>query len=770
MTTSESERLAFNVDTGRILQILASEIYDSPRAFLRENVQNAYDAILMRCTAQDLPVEDRRIEITVDTSSITVQDDGIGMEEDVLANSFWRAGSSGKKTDLARRSGVIGTFGIGAMANFGVCTALLVETRHISSSVTLRTYASRDNLAIAEQCIDLSRVHDMRGPGTLIKASLDPSNIVDESMVCDYLKQYVRFLPVPVSVNGHVVSQESFSEVVSSSELGVDQILGKRMQNRTFAGMFEVSVNSQSRVFVRITDIDLHGTRLTGEACFLQDGGATHAYRNFFGLAPVPLSGHYRLGGYVNLDILRPTAGREALSRDSIQHIANLVEFVEDVCSIAVSEHVVADVNQQFQRHILAKNRTELAKNVRVFVRPAEQMVPLADVNDYEPDKSKYYYSGTESAILTRFANEDSNLFQISQNNPRRDLQTRYLTQHSAVGRIPDNTSVDRIPTAELTLDEAMFLVRLRGVLLDDYLIGDVEVCLADISHGVLVHTEARGDDLQEIAMSRTAQSVRMVVESYRTARDVFDGFVKDFVREHLYPHIRSHIPSSTQQGRDALYQRLKANKELFQLQEGDYGEIEEVLAEYISGKADLSRVLTTASARRSSQWQRVSGDQVGSVEQELPDIIGAEVVEQASSEFIPRPPIARSEVESDMKVLTVSDAHPRLNGFQMFLALSDRLTKTEGEFLKWPHTTKVIWGSHRVIYIFANESGDISLYYDIELKAPLDSQQTGGSMLPTTTIVTANRIFVPVPEELEPAFSVTDGAKDYYVRFDTIP
>lgn len=770
MTTAESERLAFNVDTGRILQILASEIYDSPRAFLRENVQNAYDAILMRHTAQNLPVEEHRIEITVGPSSITVQDDGIGMDEDVLANNFWRAGSSGKKSDLARRSGVIGTFGIGAMANFGVCTALRVETRHINSNVTLRTYASRDSLAIAEKCIDLSRVQDIRGPGTIIVASLDPSNAVNESMVCDYLKQYVRFLPVPVSVNGHVISQESFADVVNSSGSGFDQIFGRRMTNRTFAGLLEVSVNVQGRVFVRITDIDLNGTRLTGEACFLQDGGHTHAYRNFFGLAPVPVSGHYRLGGYVNLDILRPTAGREALSRDSIQHIANLVDFIEEVCSIAISDHAAADLNQQFQRHILAKGRTELAKNVRIFVRPAEEMVPLVNVSEYEPAKPKHFYPGTDNTILTRFASEGSNLFQVSQNNPRRDLQMRYITQHSNIGRVPEDTIVDRISPSELTLDEAMFLVRLRGVLLDDYLIGDVEASLAVISHGVQIHTEATGDDLEEIAISRAAQSVKVVVECYRTAKDVFDGFVKDFVREHLYPHIRPYIPSSTQQGRDALYQRLKANKELFQLQEGDYGEIEEVLAEYISGKTDLNRVLTTASTRRSSQWQSVSGDQVGSVEQEFPDIIGSEVVQQASSEFVPRPPIVRSEVESDMKVLTVSGAHPMLNDFQMFLALSDRLARTEGEFLNWPHTTKVLWGSHRVIYIFANETGDISLYYDIELKAPLDSDQTGGSMLPTTTIVTGNRIFVPVPKDLEPAFSVTDSIKEYYVRFDTIP
>ena len=51
MNERVKERIAFDVETERILQILSSEIYDSPKAFLRENVQNAYDAILMRCTA-----------------------------------------------------------------------------------------------------------------------------------------------------------------------------------------------------------------------------------------------------------------------------------------------------------------------------------------------------------------------------------------------------------------------------------------------------------------------------------------------------------------------------------------------------------------------------------------------------------------------------------------------------------------------------------------------------------------------------------------------
>ena len=156
MSAGAKERIAFDVETSRILQILSSEIYDSPKAFLRENLQNAYDAILMRCTVEGTPLSERRIDVTVEGRTLTVQDDGIGMTDEVLKNNFWKAGSSGKKSELAQRSGVIGTFGIGAMANFGVCEALRVETRHIESDTTLISSARRARICALPKSASIS--------------------------------------------------------------------------------------------------------------------------------------------------------------------------------------------------------------------------------------------------------------------------------------------------------------------------------------------------------------------------------------------------------------------------------------------------------------------------------------------------------------------------------------------------------------------------------------------------------------------------------------
>ena len=208
----EMEKIKFQVETTRILEILSSEIYDSPYALLRENIQNAYDAILMRITEESLGYDSGEIIANIGDSEIEIIDNGIGMNESELRKNFWEAGASGKKTPLALSSGVIGTFGIGAMANFGVCSRLLVETRSIDSEETLISIAERDKLSISEECIDLNKEKDGRQPGTKIIATLDDASKITLQGAIDYLEPYIKYLPVKVVVNGILQSQKKYRE------------------------------------------------------------------------------------------------------------------------------------------------------------------------------------------------------------------------------------------------------------------------------------------------------------------------------------------------------------------------------------------------------------------------------------------------------------------------------------------------------------------------------------------------------------------------------
>ena len=633
MTEQVRERIAFDVQTERVLQILSSEIYDSPKAFLRENVQNAYDAILMRCMAQRLPITDRSIQIKVGDGKLSVRDDGIGMTEEVLKSNFWKAGSSGKKSELAQRSGVIGTFGIGAMANFGVCAALQVESRNIESSVTLISSARRADLRIAQDCIDLERKEDGREPGTIINADLDPAFPINDVEASEYLRQYVRFLPVPVLVNNKIISQEKFEDTLGNRAAGFEEISSRAVSNghlsgALLSGALRTFVGGQARVLVRITDLALNGNPIKGEAFFVQGGGQTHGFRNLFGLAPIPISGVYNFGGFVNLNILNPTAGRETLSRESIQFVSNLISLIEAETSKDIAQTASADQNQQFQQYILSHGLTSLAWNVKIVVLPGRnRQVSLGETKELEVTKPKLFYAGQDPTTIRQFSGEGTNLFHVSQVNPRRKLQMRFLHEFSAVDEVPEQVRVKRVPQTQLTLEEAMFLVRLRGVLLDYYFMPDVDAAFATISHGVSLHIDSNGERLQ-ISLTQDMPAVHMVVEAYRSAPEVFQGFVIDFVTQHIYPQIIDRVPSSQRLGRDALYRRLKENEELFRYDFSDFGDAELLLADYLSGKADLEQVLRSSAGRGAGLRQEVRLDHVGTVEEELRTFLVREVTD----------------------------------------------------------------------------------------------------------------------------------------------
>ena len=129
-----TQRIPFQVDISRMIDVLAKQIYQDPLALLRENAQNAFDAIRQRLPWDDAFAPSIVVQIT--PSSIVIADNGIGMTPDDLRDHYWRAGSSSKNTPEARAAGVVGTFGIGAMANFGTIGTLYETDYAAFGSVT----------------------------------------------------------------------------------------------------------------------------------------------------------------------------------------------------------------------------------------------------------------------------------------------------------------------------------------------------------------------------------------------------------------------------------------------------------------------------------------------------------------------------------------------------------------------------------------------------------------------------------------------------------
>jgi molecular chaperone HtpG len=763
--------IEFQVETSRVLQLLSREIYDSPLAIVRENLQNAYDAIRMRFASSGELTDGGRIDIGVENGEISITDNGVGMNEEVLRENFWKAGSSGKHSEAARKSGVVGTFGIGAMANFGVASRLMIETRAVGSVESLRSMAARDEIKIGQKCISFENITSDRDFGTTVTAVLDENHPINRDQVFQYLQPYVSLLPVPVYLNGELISQNSIESQLPISGRTFTELGITTLNDSFYGGTFKVQVDHNGQVFVDVSEITLGETSVDGRIVFVQAGGPLMGYRSLFGLAPIPVSGCFQFGGIANLSFLLPTAGREALSRESIDHVNRFMGLAERAASELIANAPEADKNNSFLQWVISHNRYELTDRVTIEVLPEGKQVSLSELVSYIGDRTKHYYTGNEPQILATFSNAEAYLLRIAQSNPRKTVQINYVVNRLQIPEVPDSAQVTKTYTGpELTMPEASILIKIGFILREDYLLPDTEPIFADITHGVTLLPSNSGDRLK-IYISKSCNLIPPLLEFHGKAYDLFMQFMKDFVRVNIYPKIQQFVPSSTRNGVEALRKLLERNRELYRYEETDSGDVEGLLGDYLSGEVNLTAVLNSARQKVAPQTQRVSQDQVGSIETEVPGVTDSPVIPtpEGDVEFDARPPIIRMSAISDMKILTTCGQYPTLNNFTMFLGLSDRFMKSEAEFLHTPHTTRILWGGHRVVYIFTDASGSLSLYYDIEFRNPIERTKAGGCSLPTTTLITSKRIYIPIPEILVEEFRVTTGPKEFYVRHDIL-
>lgn len=765
------KKINFQIEVSRIIEILSNDIYDSPYTLLRENIQNAYDAILMRLSENGEGSFVPKIIVTIQDKVISVSDNGIGMTEEVLANNFWKAGSSGKNNEAAKKAGVVGTFGIGAMANFGVANKITVVSRRSGAETTLETFAERESLSVTEECVSLTTLATMRDePGTIVEAIIDNDVVVNEAGAIQYLLPYVQHVRVPILLNGKNVSQKEYHSLfdVPESSLEYSNEIAINSENVSCALQYKLTKNGSIKFTA--SKIVYLGSKLTGDIVLVQGGGGIYGLRNYFGLAPLPVPNYFNLGGIVNLSNLHPTAGREALSRESIDLVAHILNVLEEHLCNEIYKFGVVDNNSSFLNYIVARSKYNLAGKVTIDIKPDLGLVALKNVTPVINGKNVNYYGGRDPSTIAAFANENSYLLNLSENNPRRNIQVQVLRQ-KGIAEVPDHPAVNKlIDKRELSLAEAALLVKMSTILSEDYLLADNKIQFAEISHQVPSLVEKEGSTIN-VFVSRDSASIQQVISAYSTAYEVFGGFVKDFIRNYLYQKFSNHIPSSTRQGAEALHKILQKNRELFKYESADFGELDALLGDYISGELELSEVIKKSTAVNRTHTQSVRRRQVGTAEEEIPSLTDsvARQEEVNTDTLVALPPIDRSDTSTDKKILKTSQKYPHLNNFSLFLSLSERVYRRQSDFFFAPHTTKVIWGMHRIVYIFTHASSNLSLYYDIELKERLLNESTGGMPIPTTTVLTKGKIFIPVIDELVEHFDINEGKKEFYVRHDII-
>ena len=136
------EKKAFKAESQRLLDLMIHSIYTHKEIFLREIISNASDAIDKLCYLSltdenvGLKREDFAITLSVDKENrtLTVSDNGIGMDADVLENDLGVIASSGtfqfrQELDKEAEADVIGQFGVGFYSAFMVADHITVISR-----------------------------------------------------------------------------------------------------------------------------------------------------------------------------------------------------------------------------------------------------------------------------------------------------------------------------------------------------------------------------------------------------------------------------------------------------------------------------------------------------------------------------------------------------------------------------------------------------------------------------------------------------------------
>lgn len=190
------EKMQFKSESKRLLDLMINSIYTHREIFLREIISNASDAIDKLCFISltddkvGMSRSDFKILIKADKENrtLTVSDNGIGMDKDELENNLGTIASSGSykfrqqlKDEDKENVDIIGQFGVGFYSAFMVAKEITVITRKYGSDTGYKWQsAGADGYTIEE--------YNKDAVGTDIIMVLKDDT--EEDKYSEYLEQY----------------------------------------------------------------------------------------------------------------------------------------------------------------------------------------------------------------------------------------------------------------------------------------------------------------------------------------------------------------------------------------------------------------------------------------------------------------------------------------------------------------------------------------------------------------------------------------------------
>ena len=212
MTTAQKETLGFQTEVKQMLHLMIHSLYSNKEIFLRELISNASDACdKLRFEAlndDSLFENDPEIKVSIEFDSeantVTISDNGIGMNRDEVIENLGTIAKSGTSAFLQKLSGdekkdahLIGQFGVGFYSSFIVADKVEVLTRRAASDTkeaVLWTSQGEGDFTI--------EAAEKAGRGTQITLHLkaEEKEFADGFRLRNLVKKYSDHIAVPVQM------------------------------------------------------------------------------------------------------------------------------------------------------------------------------------------------------------------------------------------------------------------------------------------------------------------------------------------------------------------------------------------------------------------------------------------------------------------------------------------------------------------------------------------------------------------------------------------
>ena len=759
--------LGLKFDADAMVHLLGVQLYDTPLAMLRENVQNAYDAILERMD-KEAAFKDGIVKIEVVGDHITIIDNGIGMDEQGLQENYWTAGHSGKNNPESRKAGVVGHFGIGALANFGVCSRLEVNTMRIGTNTRYLCVAERDKMSGTQ--FPLTIQEDNTGSyGTKISAILMPGISITEEQVEAYITKYVQFIPIPVTINGRTIKQKQL--FVNRARPNSESLEGD-VKDGVVRFHYDISFLKYQplKPEILVTNIVYNYESVRGRLFLNKDENEIFGLNNGFGISRVGLASEFYFGGVADFSFLEPTAGRETVSRQSNQYLQQILFAVETEWAKVVSRYEIADTYRDFLVYLNNHFSLELAQKITIGFGESDILLSTVNSQDYA------FYPGSNQSTRRSLVSSGVKILFPSQEQPRRSIQLKYLR---AKGLEEKKDEIRVTPIDDNVLSSAEFLLvdDIKRVIEDDYIIQDVKVVLAEITMEVNVKVEPNDKGSFTINIAREYEEIKNLLNN-RENYSLYKSLIKDFVRVVLYNQFMEYIPKDQKERAAYINEALERRREELSYEYSDVSELREALRKLDNGEITGDEFIIRARKARQENHEEVVRDNqigdVGSIVKSAADNVEqpakTTIIQEEQFLYVPQPPILELDEHTSKKILIAKEELATLHGHKLFLAVSPNYNREHRSFMSLAHSTKVIWSTHRIIYIFTDQNNKTSIYYEMALTDQLGERNTGGETLVSTTIITKNSMFVPVPRALYEYFTIEKGKTlKFYVHFEKV-